>query len=90
MISLPYKYESVYLSYYVNYAFTIAVGDGVFSEDQKIKEYYQVGSQKSAVRMAKQIPTTARIWSNFFFLIKPSVLCWLQINERNTLNVVVD
>lgn len=87
MISSPYKYESVYLSYDVNYTFTIAVGDWVFSEDQKIKEYYQVGSHKSGVRMAEQIPTTARIWSNFFCLIKPFVLCWLQINERNTLNV---
>ena len=87
VISSPYKYESVYLSYDVNYTFTIAVGDWVFSEDQKIKEYYQVSSHKSGVRMAEQIPTTARIWSNFFCLIKPFVLFWLQINERNTLNV---
>ena len=87
VISSPYKYESVYLSYDVNYTFTIAVGDWVFSEDQKIKEYYQVSSHKSRVRMAEQIPTTARIWSNFFCLIKPFVLFWLQINERNTLKV---
>ena len=87
VISSPYKYESVYLPYDVNYTFTIAVGDWVFSEDQKIKEYYQVSSHKSRVRMAEQIPTTARIWSNFFCLIKPFVPFWLQINERNTLKV---
>ena len=87
VISSPYKYESVYLSYDVNYTFTIAVGDWVFSEDQKIKKYYQVSSHKSGVRMAEQIPATARIWSNFFCLIKPFVPFWLQINERNTLNV---